>query len=90
VKLCADVRLGDAGGIARIPRRDETRSYAVMAAPLPARTALTGTQPNATPVLILIHDPSAQERAGSRSDRRVGTRLMPPRDQQAPTSDRNS
>ena len=60
VKLCADVRLGDAGGIVRIPRRDEARPYAVMAAPLPARTALTGTQTDATPVLILIHDPSAQ------------------------------
>jgi PAS domain-containing protein len=60
VKLCADVRLGDAGGIVRIPRRDEARPYSVMAAPLPARTALTGTQTDATPVLILIHDPSAQ------------------------------
>jgi hypothetical protein len=60
VKLCADVRLGDAGGIVRIPRRNEARPYAVMAAPLPARTALTGTQADATPVLILIHDPSAQ------------------------------
>jgi GAF domain-containing protein len=59
-KLCADVRAGGAGGIVRIPRRDDARPYAVLAAPLPARAAFTGTAVKSAPVLVLIHDPSVQ------------------------------
>jgi len=63
MKLCAAVRSGGAGGIIRVPRRDETAPYAVLVAPLP-RSAGFGaieTPPAQAPnLLLLFHDPDAR------------------------------
>jgi DNA-binding CsgD family transcriptional regulator len=51
-----DVASGGAGGIVRLPRRDDRQPYALLIAPLPGGVDLGGmTQGRGT--LVLIHDP---------------------------------
>ena len=58
--FCADVRSGAAGGVVRVPRRDDTSPYVVLIAPLPNSTRLDGGDAEEPTVLILIHDPNAR------------------------------
>ena len=67
VRICADVRAGGAGGIVCVPRREEARPYAVLAAPLPAGAAIAGTDRGAPSLLIVIHDPDARIAAAPES-----------------------
>jgi DNA-binding CsgD family transcriptional regulator len=67
VRICADVRAGGAGGIVCVPRREEARPYAVLAAPLPAGAAIAGTDCGAPSLLIVIHDPDARIAAAPES-----------------------
>jgi GAF domain-containing protein len=59
-QLCNDARAGGAGGIVRVPRREEARPYAILAAPLPASAAIGGGDPGLPSLLLVIHDPSAR------------------------------
>jgi DNA-binding CsgD family transcriptional regulator len=61
------VRAGGAGGIVCVPRREEARPYAVLAAPLPAGAAIAGTDRGAPSLLIVIHDPDARIAAAPES-----------------------
>jgi DNA-binding CsgD family transcriptional regulator len=67
MRICADVRAGGAGGIVCVPRREEARPYAVLAAPLPAGAAIAGTDRGAPSLLIVIHDPDARIAAAPES-----------------------
>jgi DNA-binding CsgD family transcriptional regulator len=67
VRICADVRAGGAGGIVCVPRREEARPYAVLAAPLPAGAALAGAERGAPSLLVVIHDPDARSAAAPES-----------------------
>jgi DNA-binding CsgD family transcriptional regulator len=67
MRICADVRAGGAGGIVRVPRREEARPYAVLAAPLPAGAAIAGADRGAPSLLVVIHDPDARSAAAPES-----------------------
>jgi hypothetical protein len=67
LRICADVRAGGAGGIVCVPRREEARPYAVLAAPLPAGAAIAGTDRGAPSLLIVIHDPDVRIAAAPES-----------------------
>ena len=67
LELCADVRAGGAGGIVRVPRREQARAYAVLAAPLPLATAIAGREQAAPSLLVVIHDPDAHATAPAES-----------------------
>lgn len=61
------MRAGGAGGIVCVPRREEARPYAVLAAPLPAGAALAGADRGAPSLLVVIHDPDARSAAAPES-----------------------
>lgn len=67
LELCADVRTGGAGGIVRVPRREDARAYTVLAAPLPTGAAIAGRDPAAPALLVTIHDPDARVAAPAES-----------------------
>jgi DNA-binding CsgD family transcriptional regulator len=59
--LTQSVQTGGVGGIARIPRARAESAYAVLVAPLPAGTGLTGSfETGRSGVFLLIHNPDAR------------------------------